>query len=305
MPAVKGRFGKYGGQFVPEPLMAALIELERSYATISRDPQFIRELRHYLGEYAGRPTPLTFCRNMSEDLGAGIYLKREDLLHGGAHKLNNTLGQALLAKYMGKRRLIAETGAGQHGVATAIAGAMLNIPVEIYMGETDICRQRLNVYRMELMGATVHAVRSGTRTLKDAVNEALRDWVGDPLNTHYLIGSVVGPHPFPTIVRDFQAVIGQEVQRQSVKACGRIPDRLVACVGGGSNAIGLFYPFLHDPVAMVGVEAGGTGNSLGEHGATLCCGSPGVLQAPSPTFLGTPTARWQRPIAYRRAWITP
>ena len=197
MPGKKGRFGKFGGQYVPEALMAALIELEESYQKISRDRDFVRELSHYLKNYAGRPTPLTYCPNMSEDLGAKIYLKREDLLHGGAHKLNNTLGQALLARYMGKKRLIAETGAGQHGVATAIAGAMLNLPVEVYMGEEDIARQRLNVFRMELMGAKVIPVRTGSRTLKDAVNEALRDWVGNVSDTHYLIGSVVGPHPFP------------------------------------------------------------------------------------------------------------
>ncbi len=214
---------------------------------------------------------------MSKDLGARIYLKREDLLHGGAHKLNNTLGQALLAKYMGKKRLIAETGAGQHGVATAIAGAMLNLPVEVYMGTDDIARQMLNVFRMELMGAKVIPVSTGSRTLKDAVNEALRDWVGNACDTHYLIGSVVGPHPFPLMVRDFQTVIGREVRKQSMKAEGRLPDHLIACVGGGSNAIGLFHPFIRDPVAMTGAEAGGHGLMSGEHGATLCGGSPGVL----------------------------
>jgi tryptophan synthase beta chain len=214
---------------------------------------------------------------MSEDLGAKIYLKREDLLHGGAHKLNNTLGQALLARYMGKKRLIAETGAGQHGVATAIAGAMLNIPVEVYMGGVDIARQRLNVFRMELMGAKVIPVRTGSRTLKDAVNEALRDWVGNAGDTHYLIGSVVGPHPFPMLVRDFQTVIGREVRKQSMNAEGRLPDRLIACVGGGSNAIGLFHPFIRDPVTMTGAEAGGHGLHSGKHGATLCGGTPGVL----------------------------
>ncbi len=272
-----GRFGKFGGQYVPEALMAALIELEESYQKISRDKNFVRELRDYLKNYAGRPTPLTYCPNMSEDLGARIYLKREDLLHGGAHKLNNTLGQALLARYMGKKRLIAETGAGQHGVATAIAGAMLNLPVEVYMGEEDISRQRLNVFRMELMGAKVVPVSTGSRTLKDAVNEALRDWVGNSAETHYLIGSVVGPHPFPLIVRDFQTVIGREVRQQSMKAEGRLPDWLIACVGGGSNAIGLFHPFIRDHVSMTGAEAGGHGLLTGEHGATLCGGSPGVL----------------------------
>ncbi|MCX6699971.1 MAG: tryptophan synthase subunit beta [Methanomicrobiales archaeon] len=252
MSAKMGRFGKFGGQYVPEALMAALIELEGSYKTISRDKKFVGELQNYLKNYAGRPTPLT-------------------------HKLNNTLGQALLAKYMGKTRLIAETGAGQHGVATAIAGAMLNLPVEVYMGEEDIARQRLNVFRMELMGAKVVPVSTGSRTLKDAVNEALRDWVGNSAGTHYLIGSVVGPHPFPLIVRDFQTVIGREVRQQSMKAEGRLPDRLIACVGGGSNAIGLFHPFIRDHVTMTGAEAGGHGLQTGEHGATLCGGSPGVL----------------------------
>ena len=277
MLSKNGRFGKFGGQYVPEALMAALIELEGSYQKISRDKNFVGELRNYLKNYAGRPTPLTYCPNMSDDLGAKIYLKREDLLHGGAHKLNNTLGQALLARHMGKKRLIAETGAGQHGVATAIAGAMLNLPVEVYMGEEDIARQKLNVFRMELMGAKVVPVSTGSRTLKDAVNEALRDWVGNSAETHYLIGSVVGPHPFPLIVRDFQTVIGREVRQQSMKAEGRLPDRLIACVGGGSNAIGLFHPFIRDTVTMTGAEAGGHGLQTGEHGATLCGGSLGVL----------------------------
>ncbi|MCU0630751.1 MAG: tryptophan synthase subunit beta [Methanoregulaceae archaeon] len=277
MTGKTGRFGKFGGQYVPEALMAALIELEASYLKISRDRDFVREQSHYLKNYAGRPTPLTYCKNMSKDLGAKIYLKREDLLHGGAHKLNNTLGQALLARYMGKKRLIAETGAGQHGVATAIAGAMLNLPVEVYMGEEDIARQRLNVFRMELMGARVIPVRTGSRTLKDAVNEALREWVGSVSDTHYLIGSVVGPHPFPLIVRDFQTVIGREVRKQSMKVEGRLPDHLIACVGGGSNAIGLFHPFIRDHVTMTGAEAGGHGLLTGEHGATLCGGTPGVL----------------------------
>jgi tryptophan synthase beta chain len=277
MSGTKGRFGDYGGQYVPETLMAPLIELEAAYELLSKDKDFSRELGHYLAEYAGRPTPLTFCPHVSEDTGARVYLKREDLLHGGAHKLNNTLGQAILAKYMGKKRLIAETGAGQHGVATAIAGAMLGLPVEVYMGEVDISRQRLNVFRMELMGARVIPVSSGTRTLKDAVNEALRDWVTNVSDTHYLIGSVVGPHPFPVIVRDLQSVIGREVRIQALKAEGRLPDTLIACVGGGSNAIGLFHPFLDDKARMIGAEAGGTGLESGAHGATLCGGSPGVL----------------------------
>jgi len=273
----KGRFGVFGGQYVPEALMAALIELETSYKSLSSDPAFVRELGTCLADYAGRPTPLTFCPHMSADIGAKIYLKREDLLHGGAHKLNNTLGQALLAKHMGKKRLIAETGAGQHGVATAIAGAMLGIPVEVYMGDVDMKRQMLNVFRMELLGAKVVPVHSGTKTLKDAVNEALRDWVTNVGDTHYLIGSVVGPHPFPAIVRDFQVVIGREVRKQSLNHEGRLPDVLVACVGGGSNAIGLFHPFLGEDVTMIGAEAGGLGLASGAHGATLCGGSPGVL----------------------------
>lgn len=272
-----GYYGDYGGRFVPETLMEALYELEESYDTIRRSHEFLSELEYYLKEYAGRATPLTFCRNMSADLGCKIYLKREDLMHGGAHKLNNTLGQALLAKHMGKKRLIAETGAGQHGVATAIAGAVLGLPVEVYMGSTDCERQKLNVFRMELMGATVHPVTSGSATLKDATNEALRDWAGSSGDTHYLIGSVVGPHPFPKMVRDFQSVIGTETKKQMLAAEGRLPDYAIACVGGGSNAIGLFYPFLADDVRMVGVEAGGRGDTPGENGASIRCGTPGVL----------------------------
>ncbi|WP_292424426.1 tryptophan synthase subunit beta [Methanoregula sp.] len=273
----KGRFGKYGGQYVPETLMNALIELEDAYQHTAHDPAFERELAAYQSEYAGRPTPLTFCANMSRDLGFKVYLKREDLVHGGSHKLNNTLGQALLAKRMGKKRLIAETGAGQHGVATAIVGAALGFKVEVFMGEVDIQRQALNVFRMELMGATVHPVPSGTRTLKDATNEALRDWVANVHDTHYLIGSVVGPHPFPTIVRDFQSVIGREAREQILRKEGKTPDAIVACVGGGSNAIGIFHPFLADNVDLIGVEAGGNGVETGEHSATLCAGDPGVL----------------------------
>ncbi|MGA9085558.1 MAG: tryptophan synthase subunit beta [Methanoregula sp.] len=273
----KGRFGKYGGQYVPETLMNALIELEDAYTKTTHDPAFEKELAAYQSEYAGRPTPLTFCTNMSRDLGFKVYLKREDLVHGGSHKLNNTLGQALLAKRMGKKRLIAETGAGQHGVATAIAGAALGFKVEVFMGEVDTQRQALNVFRMELMGATVHPVTSGTRTLKDATNEALRDWVARVTDTHYLIGSVVGPHPFPTIVRDFQSVIGREAREQILKKEGRTPDAIVACVGGGSNAIGIFHPFLADDVELIGIEAAGKGIETGEHSATLCAGDPGVL----------------------------
>jgi len=273
----KGRFGKYGGQFVPETLMNALIELEGAYNEATHDEKFAHELAAYQSEYAGRPTPLTFCENMSRDLGFKVYLKREDLVHGGSHKLNNTLGQALLAKRMGKKRLIAETGAGQHGVATAIAGAALGFKVEVFMGEVDTKRQALNVFRMELMGATVHPVTCGTKTLKDATNEALRDWVANVEDTHYLIGSVVGPHPFPTIVRDFQSVIGREAREQIQKKEGKMPDAIVACVGGGSNAIGIFHPFLADDVELIGVEAAGKGIDTGEHSATLCAGDPGVL----------------------------
>jgi tryptophan synthase beta chain len=273
----KGRFGAFGGQFVSEALMGALSELEEAFGRFGGDPAFLATLESFLAEYAGRPTPLTFCRNMSEDLGCRIYLKREDLLHGGAHKLNNTLGQALLARSMGKRRLIAETGAGQHGVATAIAGAALGIPVEVYMGEVDVERQHLNVFRMELLGAKVVPVTSGTRTLKDAVNEALRDWAASVGETHYLLGSVVGPHPFPLMVRTFQSVIGRETRSQILAKEGRVPDAVIACVGGGSNAIGIFHPFLPDRVRLIGVEAGGEGLDTGRHGASLCAGSPGIL----------------------------
>jgi tryptophan synthase beta chain len=273
----KGRFGKYGGQYVSETLMSALIELENGYETVSRDPKFSRDLAALQTEYAGRETPLTFCPNVSQELGCKVYLKREDLVHGGSHKLNNTLGQALLAKHMGKKRLIAETGAGQHGVATAIVGAALGIPVEVYMGEVDTKRQALNVFRMELMGAKVIPVTSGTRTLKDAINEALRDWVANVRETYYLIGSVVGPHPYPLMVRDFQSVIGRETRAQVMKKEGQLPDTIVACVGGGSNAMGIFYPFVKDNVELIGVEAGGEGIETGKHSATLCSGEPGVL----------------------------
>jgi tryptophan synthase beta chain len=257
--------------------MNALQELEVAYEKIRKDPVFVRNLAAYQKEYAGRETPLTFCANISQELGCKVYLKREDLVHGGSHKLNNTLGQALLAKHMGKKRLIAETGAGQHGVATAIVGAALGLPVEVYMGEIDTRRQALNVFRMELMGAKVIPVKSGTRTLKDATSEAFRDWVANVRDTYYLIGSVVGPHPYPGMVRDFQSVIGTETRDQVMKKEGRFPDCIVACVGGGSNAIGIFYPFLDDNVELVGVEAGGKGIATGEHSATLCSGEPGVL----------------------------
>jgi len=271
------RYGDYGGQYVSETLMSALLELEAAYEKIENDATFIADLAALQKEYAGRETPLTFCPNASKELGCRIYLKREDLVHGGSHKLNNTLGQALLAKRMGKKRLIAETGAGQHGVATAIVGAAFGMPVEVYMGEVDTKRQALNVFRMELMGAKVIPVTSGTRTLKDATNEALRDWAANVRETYYLIGSVVGPHPYPRIVRDFQAVIGRETRKQVLEKEGRLPDTIVACVGGGSNAMGIFYPFVKDDVELVGIEAGGKGIETGEHSATLCAGEPGVL----------------------------
>ncbi len=270
------RFGKYGGRFVPETLMAALEELDHAFRTIVPGEEFQAEMKYYLHEYAGRRTPLTHCRNVSRDLGCRVYLKREDLLHSGAHKLNNALGQALLARFMGKSRIIAETGAGQHGVAAAIAGAVLGMQVEVYMGEEDIQRQALNVVRMKMLGARVRPVRSGSRTLKDAINEALRDWVTNVSTTHYLIGSVVGPHPFPTMVRDFQTVIGNETRDQIMEKEGRLPDAVVACVGGGSNAIGIFTPFLSEKTLLFGAEAGGEGPE-GRHGATLCRGRPGVL----------------------------
>lgn len=276
---IYGKFGRYGGKFVPETLMPALSQLEEAYTKFRDDREFARQLRYYLKEFAGRPTPLYYAENLSKKLqGARIYLKREDLAHGGAHKINNTLGQALLAKKMGKKRIIAETGAGQHGVATAMACAALGLQTEIYMGTTDIERQRLNVFRMRLLGAEVHAVDSGSQTLKDAINEALRDWVTNVQSTYYLIGSVVGPHPYPMMVRDFQSVIGREIKDQILSKEGKLPDALVACVGGGSNAIGTFYPFLKDPeVAMYGVEAAGEGVNSGKHAASICAGSEGVF----------------------------
>lgn len=273
-----GRFGEFGGRYVPETMIAALDELEAAYTRHRDDPAFVAALRQMLTEYAGRPTQLTYCPRISADLGCRVYLKREDLMHGGAHKLNNTLGQGLLARFMGKERLIAETGAGQHGVATAIVGAALGMPVRVYMGEVDMERQQLNVFRMQLMGAEVIPVQTGTRTLKDAVNEALRGWVSELDTTYYVLGSVVGPHPYPTMVRDFQAVIGNETREQFLSRFGQLPDMAVACVGGGSNAIGMFHPFVNDPqVRLIGVEAGGRGTGTKEHGATLCRGTPGVL----------------------------
>ena len=279
LPDGQGHFGKFGGRFVPETLMAPLIELERAYVRAKRDRKFRARLAALLTDYAGRPTPLYFAARLSEHCGgARIYLKREDLCHTGAHKINNVLGQALLAERMGKRRVIAETGAGQHGVATATAAALLGLPCEVYMGAEDVERQALNVFRMRLLGARVIPVETGSRTLKDAINEALRDWVTNVRTTYYLLGSALGPHPYPVMVRDFHAVIGQETRRQARKALGRLPDVLVACVGGGSNAIGLFHPFVADRrVRIVGVEPGGEGIATGRHGASMTAGRIGVL----------------------------
>ena len=279
LPDERGRFGDYGGKFVPETLMAALAELEEAYYRVKEDPAFKRKLDHLLHSYAGRPTALYFADNLTRlSGGAKIYLKREDLAHTGAHKINNALGQALLAKQMGKGRIIAETGAGQHGVAAATACAMLGLECVVYMGSEDIRRQSLNVFRMKLLQAEVIPVESGTRTLKDAINESIRDWVTNVETTHYLIGSVVGPHPYPVLVRDFQVVIGQEARQQILDAEGRLPDYVVACVGGGSNAIGIFHRFLGDQdVKMVGVEAGGQGLDSDLHSAALSAGRPGVL----------------------------
>jgi len=277
-PDAGGRFGPYGGQFVPETLMAALRQLDEAYKAAKVDPAYWGELERYLSEYVGRPSPLYHAARLSHDLGgAAIYLKREDLNHTGAHKINNTLGQALLARRMGKRRLIAETGAGQHGVATATAAAVLGFDCVVYMGAEDVRRQKLNVYRMKLMGAKVVPVESGQRTLKDSINEALRDWIASVADTHYVIGSVMGPHPFPMIVRDLQSVIGRETRQQILAARGRLPDAVVACVGGGSNAAGIFYPFLEDQgVRLIGVEAAGEGLDK-RHSATISRGRPGVL----------------------------
>ncbi|MBI5968855.1 MAG: tryptophan synthase subunit beta [Deltaproteobacteria bacterium] len=277
-PDRRGYFGMYGGKFVPETLMAPLEELERAYHSFKKDSFFQKELAAYLRNYAGRPTALYLARRLTEELkGCKIYLKREDLAHTGAHKINNTLGQALLAKRMGKKRIIAETGAGQHGVATATAAALLGLECAVYMGEEDIRRQSLNVFRMKLLGAEVIPVSSGSKTLKDAINEAIRDWVTNVRETYYLIGSVVGPHPYPMMVRDFQSVIGRETKKQVMEKEGRLPDCLVACVGGGSNAIGLFHPFLKDSVRFIGVEAAGLGMSTGKHAASLNAGSIGTL----------------------------
>ena len=279
VPDANGRFGQFGGKFVAETLMTALTELEALYASLKSDASFTGEFDRDLAHYVGRPSPLYEASRLSDQIGgARIMLKREDLNHTGAHKVNNTIGQALLAKYMGKQRVIAETGAGQHGVATATVAARLGLECHVFMGEEDIRRQSLNVYRMKLLGADVVPVTSGSRTLKDAMNEAMRDWVTNVDSTFYIIGTVAGPHPYPMLVRDFQSVIGREARTQSLSQTGKLPDALVACVGGGSNAIGLFHPFLQDlGVEMYGVEAGGKGLSTGQHAAPLSVGSPGVL----------------------------
>ena len=275
-----GRFGVYGGRYVPETLMAALLELEHEYDAARNDAAFQSELANLLKDYAGRPTPLYFCKRLTEQLGgAKIYLKREDLLHTGAHKINNALGQGLLAKRMGKKRVIAETGAGQHGVATATVCALLGLECVVYMGDVDMARQELNVLRMRLLGAEVRGVSSGSKTLKDAISEAMRDWVTNVRTTYYLLGSALGPHPYPTMVRDFQRVISIEMKQQILAKEGRLPTAIIACVGGGSNAIGAFYEFLPDKqVRLIGVEAGGRGPKLGDHAARFSGGSPGVLQ---------------------------
>ena len=279
VPDAAGRFGEHGGRYVPETLMRALEELAEGYAALADDDDFHAEFQTLLREYVGRPTPLYLAERLTERCGgASVWLKREDLNHTGAHKINNSLGQALLARKLGKSRIIAETGAGQHGVATATACARFGLECVVYMGEEDIRRQALNVFRMKLMGAEVRPVSSGSKTLKDATNEAMRDWMGSVESTHYIIGSVVGPHPFPRMVRDFQAVIGRETKRQSEEHFGGLPDEVVACVGGGSNAAGIFYPFVEDEsVSLVGVEAGGRGLNAGDHASTLSFGRPGVL----------------------------
>lgn len=274
----QGKFGEFGGSYVPETLVPALLELDRSFNEAINDASFVAEFSSLLNNYAGRPTPLFLARNLSSAWGASIYLKREDLLHGGAHKTNNALGQALLAKKTGKKRIIAETGAGQHGVAVAMVCALLGLDAEIYMGEVDMERQRQNVYRMQLLGAKVHPVTTGSRTLKDAINEALRDWISNLRDTHYLLGTAAGPHPFPTLVKFFQKIIGEEARMQILEQTGRLPDSVVACVGGGSNAIGIFNAFVDDTaVELIGVEPAGKGVDTKEHGAVLSKGSPGCV----------------------------
>jgi tryptophan synthase beta chain len=290
--AASVKFGRYGGRFVPETLIPPLEELSSAYMRLRESPEFNAQLSSLLKDFAGRPTTLYHARNLSKELGRTVYLKREDLVHGGAHKLNNTLGQALVAKHMGKTRLIAETGAGQHGVATAIVGANLGFETQVYMGEVDIERQKMNVYRMELMGAEVIPVRSGSKTLKDAINEALRDWASSFESTHYLLGTAAGPHPFPSMVRDFQSIIGIEAREQILQAKGRLPDSIVACVGGGSNAMGIFAPFLKDDVRLIAVEAGGRGlgktDKIADNGASLGCGTDGVLHGALTKILQDP-----------------
>jgi tryptophan synthase beta chain len=279
VPDARGRFGPYGGRFVPETLMFALDELSKAYESAKNDPAFMQQFHSILNEYVGRPSRLYFAERLTKEAGgAKIYLKREDLNHTGAHKINNAIGQALLTKRMGKKRIIAETGAGQHGVASATAAALLGLPCRVYMGEEDIRRQELNVFRMRAMGTEVFPVTSGSKTLRDAVNDAMREWMSTVESTHYIIGSVIGPHPFPMMVRDFQSVIGVETKEQSLQQLGKLPEIVVACVGGGSNAAGMFYPFVEDEqVELVGVEAGGHGLQPGEHAATLSFGQPGVL----------------------------
>ncbi len=294
LPDKEGHFGPYGGRYVPETLMAALTELDKVYRVTKKDPKFKKELNHYLRNFAGRPTPLTEARRLAKILGVKhFYLKREDLMHTGSHKINNTLGQVLLTIKMGKKRVIAETGAGQHGVATATVCALFGIQCEIYMGEEDVRRQALNVFRMKLLGAKVNPVNSGSCTLKDAVNEAIRDWVTNVRDTHYIIGSVIGPHPYPGMVRDFQSVIGREARSQSKSAIGGDPDYLVACVGGGSNSIGLFHPFLGSKSRMIGVEAAGLGVHTDKHAATLSKGRIGVLHGSKSEILQTPDGQIQ------------
>ncbi len=278
LPDKRGYFSKFGGRFVPETLMSTLYELENAYLSLSEEQEFNEMLAFYLREYVGRPSPLYFANRLTNEAGgAKIYLKREDLMHTGAHKINNTIGQVLLAKRIGKTRIIAETGAGQHGVATATVAALFGLECIVYMGAEDIRRQKMNVFRMEFLGTKVIEVNSGSKTLKDAINEAIRDWVTNIKNTHYCIGSIVGPHPYPMMIRDFQSVIGHETKEQFYQHEGKLPDLLIACVGGGSNAIGFFYPFIDDNVRMVGVEGGGKGLETGIHAATLCKGKVGVL----------------------------
>ncbi len=283
LPDKLGHFGEFGGRFVPETLIPALDQLAEEYERARRDPEFLDELDYFRRDYIGRPTPLYFAERITRELGgAKVYIKREDLCHTGSHKMNNVMGQILLARRMNKPRMIAETGAGQHGVATATGCALFNYECVVYMGEEDVRRQALNVFRMRLLGATVIPVSSGSRTLKDAINEAMRDWVTNVENTHYIFGTVAGPHPFPVMVRDFQSVIGRETKRQIVEKEGRLPDYILACVGGGSNSMGIFYPFVEDEsVKLVGVEAGGDGIDTGRHASTLSAGSPGVLHGAS------------------------